>query len=233
MRKLARVEAELEQCLHGGAALFQGGDELSRRHPPMVDARRSFDAVLAPKRLDPHTAGVVKGGSDGADGAARRSRRSKVPKLGREPLDELGRAGAVSPPGGEQTCTKVRVGRHLAISLPQARAPALHTLFSILHGFLFCELELKLRHTHFSAAEFYAFHFQTEALIQGVLTWRGDPSSSGHNPVPGQAMRLPQHADYEARSARKTGGLSDRTIARDLAARDLHDGGAYVERILL
>src|SRR6185437_620671 len=73
-----------------------------------------------------------------------------------------------------------------------ARAPAAHILFLLhrflLHRSLLRELKFKLLHSHFSAAEFYSFHFQAEALVESVFTGRGDPSARRHDSMPGQTM---------------------------------------------
>lgn len=95
------------------------------------------------------------------------------------------------------------------------------------------KLKFKLFHSYFSAAEFHAFHFQTEALVESVFTGRGDPSARRHDPMPGQIMRLPEYTNHKPRSAGKTRGLGDSSIGRDLTARDLHDSGANVDRVLL
>src|SRR6476646_1689549 len=80
---------------------------------------------------------------------------------------------------------------------------------------------LKLRHAHFFAAEFHAFHFQPKTLIQAAFAGNRDPAACGHHAMPGQPVRLAQGAYNEAPTTEKTSCLGDSTISRDMAARDL------------
>ena len=117
--------------------------------------------------------------------------------------------------------------------LSQARAPALH---SLLLGLFLCrsllrKSKLKLRHPHFFAAEFYAFHFQSKALVQAAFTGDRDAPSGSHHAVPGKTVRLAQCADHKARAAGNTGGTGDGPIAGDVSARDRQDGRADTLKI--
>jgi hypothetical protein len=96
----------------------------------------------------------------------------------------------------------------------------------LLRRFLPCEPELKFRHPHFAAAELYALHFQTKALIEAVLAGKGDAASGGDHAMPGQSVGLAQGADHLARRAGKAGGAGDSAVTGNLAARDFHNRGA-------
>ena len=48
------------------------------------------------------------------------------------------------------------------------------------------KLVLKLRHAHFSAAEFHAFHLQPEALIKAPFAGNGNAAAGGHHAMPGK-----------------------------------------------
>ena|SRR5215471_12828511 len=75
------------------------------------------------------------------------------------------------------------------------------------------KLELELRHPHFSAAKFHAFHLQTKALVQASFTGDGDASAGSHHAMPGKSVCLTEHSHHHARSARNPGGTGHGAIA--------------------
>lgn len=81
-------------------------------------------------------------------------------------------------------------------SLAQARAPAVHGPLFLLRSSLLRELVFKLRHPDFSAAEFYAFHFQSKALVQAAFAGNCDAPTGGHHAMPGKSLRLAQCTDH-------------------------------------
>lgn len=96
-------KAQLKKSLDSGAASFQSGAEAPRRDTMVIDASGSRNAMLASKRLDPPTPGVVKMGSDRADRALRRSWNSEIPELRGQALYELDRDPVICPPSGKET----------------------------------------------------------------------------------------------------------------------------------
>ena len=107
--------------------------------------------------------------------------------------------------------------------LAQARAPAVHGLLFLLRGSLLRKLIFKLRHPDFSSAEFHTFHLQSKSLIETAFTRNRNTSSGGYHAMPGEAVRLAQCADDEARTAGNPGRASDCPIAGNVAARDIQD----------
>jgi hypothetical protein len=96
-------KAEIEQRLDPGAAPFQRGHQLPRRHTLMIDARGSQDTVLAPERFDPHTPDVVQVRRNRTDRTPRHAWNSEVPERRRKALDELNGDAVVRPPGCNKT----------------------------------------------------------------------------------------------------------------------------------
>ena len=92
------------------------------------------------------------------------------------------------------------------------------------------ELKLKLFHPHFSAAELYTFHLQTEALIKTMLAGQSDPAARGHHAMPGEPVRLIQHAHHLAGCARKAGGTGDGAVAGNFAVGDFQNSGTNTRR---
>src|SRR5882724_1726988 len=93
--------------------------------------------------------------------------------------------------------------------------------------FLLClgaKLELKLAHPYFLAAEFYAFHFQAKTLVQATFTGNRDSATGGHHAMPGKSVGMCERAYHLPGSARESGGARNRSIAGNMAARDLQDG---------
>src|SRR5260221_5417106 len=103
--------------------------------------------------------------------------------------------------------------------LTQARAPPLHSLF-------LRKLVLKLAHPYLLAAEFHAFHFQAKTLVQATFPGNRNPATGGHDSMPGKSVGSCQRAHYLAGPAGEAGGASNRSIAGNMAARDLQDGFA-------
>jgi len=100
-----------------------------------------------------------------------------------------------------------------------------------LRRFLPWELVFKLRHAHFSAAKFHAFHLQTKAMIQAAFSGNRDSATGGHYAMPGKTVRLAQCSDDETRTARNPSRLSDRAVAGHLTARYRQDCGADALKI--
>src|SRR5260221_5061930 len=102
-------------------------------------------------------------------------------------------------------------------ALPLRRILAVLTFFRR----VFLEPKLKLLHAHFSTAELYSFHLQTEALIQTILAGQSDPAARRHHTMPGESVRLIQHAHNLTRCAGKAGGLGAGSVAANVTARNL------------
>lgn len=93
------------------------------------------------------------------------------------------------------------------------------------------KLKLKLLHPYLSSAELHAFHFQSKALVQPSFPGDSNPAAGGDYAMPGQSMRLAEHADYKPSAPGKSGGAGHCSVTRDFAARDSHDGFANLDGI--
>jgi hypothetical protein len=91
-------EPEFEESFDAGAAAFQRGYELPRRHLMVIDASGRRNAVFTSQRLNPPASGVVEMRSDGADSTLRRTRNRELPQRPRQFCDELARHPVVRPP---------------------------------------------------------------------------------------------------------------------------------------
>ena len=85
---------------------------------------------------------------------------------------------------------------------------------------------LELRHGDALAGESHAFTFETEALLEGALAAKRDPSARRHDPVPRQVDRALQGAYRDSGAARNSRGFGNCAIAGYSAPRDLPDDGA-------
>lgn len=64
-------------------------------------------------------------------------------------------------------------------------------------------------HTDLAPPKPNSLHLESEALLPSLFPRKGDPSASGHHPVPGQPFAALQRTDCQAGRAGKAGGLRD------------------------
>jgi hypothetical protein len=68
-----------------------------------------------------------------------------------------------------------------------------------------------------------ALHLQPQPLLERILAWHTDRTSSADHTMPWQSMEGVESSDHLPRGSRKSGGGGDLSISRDLSARYLPD----------